>query len=371
MSGTVSHWEATAWREPWDLVIVGAGITGSSAALHFLTDHPGARVLLLERAVHPSGASTRNAGFTCFGTIGESLDDLAHESADVVFARIRQRYEGLKLLLDTLSAEEIEHRSTGGHELFLDEADFRTSVDAIPWFNERLREFTGIQHVYSGTRINGHRAISIQGEGHLHSGKLLQALHRRVRERGGEICWNMAVSEVDTGVVSLTTGDDLSARRILVATNGFTGALPGMPVIHPARGAVMVLDGDGVRDWRGTWHYDRGFVYFRDVGDALLLGGGRHVDIAGERTMEDAVNPAVRDYLLTFARETLGVKNLRVRTEWSGVMGFPEGSKTPVIRELKPDVWIAAGLGGMGVALGVGVGRDVVGEMLALSAAKG
>ncbi len=371
MSGTVSHWESTAWRELWDLVIVGAGITGSSAAIHFLTDHPGARVLLLERAVHPSGASTRNAGFTCFGTIGESLDDLTHESEDVVFARIRQRYDGLKLLLDTLPAEEIDHRSTGGHELFLDEADFRKSVNAIPWFNERLREFTGIENVCAETRINGRRAISIQGEGHLHSGKLLQTLHRRVRERGGEIRWNMAVSEVDTGVVTLSTGDELCTRHILIATNGFTGALPGMPVIHPARGAVMVIDGEGARDWRGTWHFDRGFVYFRDVGDDLLLGGGRNVDIAGERTMVDAVNPAVRDYLLSFARETLGVKNLRVNAEWSGIMGFPEGSKTPVIRELKPDVWIAAGLGGMGVALGVGVGKEVVKRMLALSAAKG
>ncbi len=364
MSGTVSHWEWTAWREPWDLIVVGAGITGSSAALHMLTEHPGARVLLLERAVHPSGASTRNAGFTCFGTIGESLDDLAHESEAAVFARIRQRFDGLNLLLQTLPADEIEHRSTGGHELFLDEADFRKSADAIPWFNERLHEITGVRHVYAETRIHGHRAISIAGEGHLHSGKLLQALHRRVRARGGEIRWNMAVSGVETGVVTLSSGDELSAKRILVATNGFTGTLPGMPVIHPARGSVLVLDGDGARDWRGTWHFDRGFVYFRDVGEALLLGGGRHVDIAGERTMEDAVNPAIRDYLLAFARETLAVKHLRVRSEWSGVMGFPEGGKTPVIRELKPDVWIAAGLGGMGVALGVGVGKEVVREML-------
>lgn len=364
MSGTLSHWESTAWRDPWDLIIVGAGITGSSAAIHVLKDHPDARVLLLERAVFPSGASSRNAGFTCFGTIGESLDDLSHESEDEVFSRIRQRYEGLKLLLDTLPAEEIEHRSIGGHELFLNDADFRNSVDAIPWFNERLRDMTGILNVYSETRINGYRAISIQGEGHLHSGKLLRALHARVKSAGGEIRWNMPVSDVQTGFVTLGTGDVLQAKRILVATNGFSGTIPGMPVIHPARGVVMVLDGDGARNWRGTWHYDRGFVYFRDVGDALLLGGGRNVDIAGERTMADAVNPAIREYLLTFASDTLGVRNIRVTSEWSGIMGFPEGSKTPHLAEVKPGVWIAAGLSGMGVALGMSLGKEVAGKML-------
>jgi gamma-glutamylputrescine oxidase len=124
------------------------------------------------------------------------------------------------------------------------------------------------------------------------------------------------------------------------------------------------VDGDGARDWRGTWHYDRGFVYFRDAGDALLIGGGRNVDIPGERTTVDAVNPRIRQYLLDFVTDTLGVKNVQVRSEWSGVMGFPEGSKTPVIEEIRPGVWVAAGLGGMGVALGMGVGREVVKKML-------
>jgi glycine/D-amino acid oxidase-like deaminating enzyme len=360
MSGTVSHWETTAWRGRWDLIIVGAGITGCATALRYFEHKPDAKVLLLERHVYPSGASTRNAGFTCFGTIGESLDDLAHETEDVVFARIRQRYEGMKLLLDTLPAEEIEHRSTGGHELFLDVSDYRKSADAIPWFNERLADITGIPHVYAGTRMKHHHAISIVGEGHVHSGKLLQALHKRVRERGGEIRWNMAVKDVETGAVRLVTGDILHADRIVLATNGFSGDIPGMPLIHPARGVVLIVDGDGARDWRGTWHFDRGFVYFRDAGDALLIGGGRNLDISGERTTVDAVNPRIRQYLLDFVSDTLGVKNAHVRSEWSGVMGFPEGSKTPVIEEVKPGVWVAAGLGGMGVALGMGVGRDGV-----------
>ncbi len=360
MSGTVSYWESSAWRESWDLVIVGAGITGSSAAIHYLKHHPGAKVLLLERAVFPSGASTRNAGFTCFGTIGESLDDLAHESEDVVFGRIRRRYEGLKLLQNTIPAEEMGHVMTGGHELFVDVDLYERCVKAIPRFNARLKDISGRDGMYAATKVNGQCAISIAEEGHLHSGKLLHALHRRVNEAGGDIRWNMPVKNVESGVVKLATGDELCAKRILLATNGFTGALTSDAIVNPARGQVLILSGKGVANWRGTWHFDRGFIYWRDVGENLLLGGARNVDIEGERTMEDGIHPAIHSHLLEFVRETLGIRDVDVQQAWSGIMGFPEKSKTPIIEEIQPGVWLAAGLGGMGVALGVGLGRDVV-----------
>lgn len=361
---SLSYWERTAWSAPHDLVVVGAGITGSSAAMFYLRKHPGASVVLLERSAHPSGASTRNAGFTCFGTVGEGLDDLANEPEDEVVDRIRRRYEGLKLLQSELPASETGHRMTGGHELFLDDADFERCAAEIPRFNRYLKEVTGEAEVYKAVRVNGKPAISISIEGHLHSGKLIKALHAQVHRLGGRIQWGMPVASVDPGEVRLASGEVLAARHILVATNGFTGAIPGMPVVHPARGLVMVVTGDGIDRWQGSWHAERGFTYWRDVDGGLLIGGGRHLDIPGERTMEHGVNPVIRDYLWTFLHDTLGVKVDTVTDQWNGVMGFPEGRKTPHLAEIKPGVWVAAGLSGMGVALGMGVGREVVGRML-------
>lgn len=361
---SLSYWERTAWRTPHDLVIVGAGITGSSAAMYYLREHPGASVVLLERNAHPSGASTRNAGFTCFGTVGEGLDDLANESESEVVDRIRRRYEGLKLLQSELSASETGHRMTGGHELFLNEADFERCAAEIPRFNRYLRDITGDPEVYEAVRINGKPAISISIEGHLHSGKLMQALHKRVRDAGGRIQWGMPVDAVEPGEVRLRSGEVITAKRILVATNGFTGTLPDMPVVHPARGLVMVVAGSGIERWTGSWHAERGFTYWRDVEGGLLIGGGRHLDIPGERTMEAGVNPVIRDYLWTFLHDTLGVQVETVTDQWNGVMGFPEGRKTPHLTEAKPGVWVAAGLSGMGVALGMSLGRDVVKKIL-------
>ena len=193
---SASYWERTAWRDQNDLVIVGAGITGSAAAWYYLRANPGASVVLLERSAHPSGASTRNAGFTCVGTVGEGLDDLANESEDEVVDRIRRRYEGLKLLQGELTAQEMGHRMTGGHELFSDESDFERCAAEIPRFNRYLKEITGESEVYKAVRANGKPAISIAIEGHLHSGKLMQALHRKVREAGGRVQWGMPVASV-------------------------------------------------------------------------------------------------------------------------------------------------------------------------------
>jgi gamma-glutamylputrescine oxidase len=359
-----SYWERTAWRKPYDLVIIGAGITGSSTALFHLRANPGASVVLLERSAHPSGASTRNAGFTCVGTVGEGLDDLANESEAEVVDRIRRRFEGLELLRRELPAEETGHRMTGGHELFLDETDFERCAAEIPRFNRYLRDITGHSEVYKADHVNGKPAIAIAIEGHLHSGKLMQALHRRVREAGGRIQWGMPVASVEPGEVRLGSGETLEARTILVATNGFTGAIPDMPVVHPARGLVMVVTGEGIGRWTGSWHAERGFTYWRDVDGGLLIGGGRHLDISGERTMEPGVNPVIRQYLWDFLHETLGVRVESVTDQWNGVMGFPDGRKTPHLAEVKPGVWVAAGLSGMGVALGMSLGKEVASKML-------
>lgn len=363
MSG-ISYWERTAWRIPQDLVIVGAGITGCSTALFYLRANPGASVVLLERSAYPSGASTRNAGFTCVGTVGEGLDDLADEPEGDVVDRIRRRYEGLRLLQQELPAEETGHRMTGGHELFPDESDFERCAAEIPRFNRFMNDITGQAEVYKAVRVNGKSAISISIEGHLHSGRLMQALHRKVRLAGGQIQWGMPVASVAPGEVRLRNGEVLAARRILVATNGFTGAIPGMPLVHPARGLVMVVKGGGIERWTGSWHAERGFTYWRDVEGGLLIGGGRHLDIPGERTMDSGVNPLIRNYLLRFLHDTLGVDVAEVTDQWIGIMGFPEGRKTPHLTEVNPGVWVAAGLSGMGVALGMSLGRDVASNLL-------
>jgi hypothetical protein len=66
----------------------------------------------------PHGASTKNAGFACFGSISEIIDDLKSHSEEEVYQLVTKRLEGLRLLR-SLGDEAIDFKPYGGYELFL------------------------------------------------------------------------------------------------------------------------------------------------------------------------------------------------------------------------------------------------------------
>ncbi len=71
----LSYWEHKTWLSNIDYTIIGSGIVGLSCALQLRKNHPKSKVLVLEKGVPPQGASTKNAGFACFGNISEILAD--------------------------------------------------------------------------------------------------------------------------------------------------------------------------------------------------------------------------------------------------------------------------------------------------------
>jgi len=71
----LSYWEIKNWFTNVDFTIVGSGIVGLHAALALRDRFPSAKILVLEKGILPQGASTKNAGFACFGSISEIIDD--------------------------------------------------------------------------------------------------------------------------------------------------------------------------------------------------------------------------------------------------------------------------------------------------------
>ncbi len=85
----LSYWERKTYFEEVDFLIIGAGIVGYSAALELREKYPHAKILILERGFLPSGASTKNAGFACFGSATELLDDLTRMDEDKVWSTVQ------------------------------------------------------------------------------------------------------------------------------------------------------------------------------------------------------------------------------------------------------------------------------------------
>lgn len=364
MNSSSSFWERTSFLKAYDVIIVGAGIVGLSSALFYKREHPSARVAVLERSFLPQGASTRNAGFACVGSIGEHLADIEKESEERVKERIKLRYEGLQLLKKTLGVEAIGYEHCGGYEFFRSMEKFKEIAPEIDRFNSWMKNLVGEEEVYSTGEIEGYPVIANRLEGALHPGKMMQALVEKVSRAGVEIKWNSTVEKVfEDGELQVAGGPVLKARKVLIAANGFVRRLLPEMEVKPARGFVVVTDKQEEMPWKGIFHHDCGYIYFRNVGKRLLIGGARNLDKEGEGTDDFGVNPAIKKHLTGFISNVLHLpENYRIDYQWSGIMGFTP-TKSPVVQQLDDHRFAAAGLSGMGIAIGMKVGRRAAGML--------
>lgn len=357
-----SYWEREEWFSSPDLFIVGGGIVGASVALFYKEQFPDHDVVIADRGFAPYGASTRNAGFACIGSISEHLADLKKAGEETVFNRIERRWKGLNLLRQTAGDENMDYQHTGGFEIFTDEEKFQHSTDQIPRMNQILEDRLGVKDVYSKTDYHGYPAIKNKVEGAINSGKLMRHLHEKLMKAGVRVWWNCPVTSVESNQVIVNDSVEINPKKTVLAINGFVSQITDLSV-KPARGVVFITKPIPDFKWRAIFHFNEGYVYFRNVGDRLLLGGGRDQAIEDETIDQFGINSTIKNYLLDFAETVLKVpSNCEIDMEWSGIMGMTE-NKEPIIKEIKPNVWAAAGLSGMGIAIGMQVAKDVVSDL--------
>ena len=367
----LSYWEHQSFFGPADVAIIGAGLVGLTAALFLKAQRPEWRIVVLERGSLPSGASTKNAGFACFGSISELMDQ---EKRGDLQAVVAARWEGLRRLRELLGDVALDYQPVGGFELFRDEeAALATECQArIGYYNELLAPVIGTNTIFrNATTSAGHlgfggitTVIENTQEGSLDAGRMMRTLLARVWGADVPVLTGCAVQalgpvEQETGAVpvQLTGGATLVAQRVLLATNAFAAELAPELVIRPGRGQVLVTEPlPGVR-LPGTFHYDHGYTYFRQLSDSrLLLGGGRHLDFQTEETAQPGLTNTVQTYLENLLHDVI-VPGCRPRIDyrWSGVMGFGP-ALAPVVDWVRPGVLAAVRCNGMGVAMGAGTG---------------
>lgn len=369
MNYSLSYWERETFFKDVDVAILGGGIVGLNAAIHLISVAPSLRVAVIDRSVLPLGASTRNAGFACFGSVSELLEDLLQRTEEEVWNLVRRRYQGLKKLRSLLHDDVLEYVPCGGYELFRqqDEALYEKCADNLWRFNSILKDVTGIEQTFAVSNqdfgfAGVRHLIFNQAEGQLNTGKMMQALIHRAQHLGIIFFNGLPIDTIETqeNKVNLITrfGWDITVKRVLLATNGFTRQLYPALDVKPARNQVLITQPIPSLRLRGTFHYDAGYYYFRNVGNRVLLGGGRNLDFEGEETPELGHTRLVQEALLHLLRQViLPDTKAEVDTWWSGVMGIG-GTKTPILEELEKNVFAAVRMGGMGVAIGSLVGEE-------------
>lgn len=364
----LSYWELKNWFTNVDYTVVGSGIVGLHAALRLRERFPDSKILVLEKGMLPHGASTKNAGFACFGSISEIIDDLKSHSEEEVFNLVQKRWKGLQLLRKRLGDERIDFKPFGGYELFLeeDESCYDECINKLPFINDILKPlfrtdvFAKEIDRFGFNGIREHLVFN-PFEAQIDTGNMMQALLKEA------IYENILILNQQTVTSFLDKGNEVEVvldnfsfmtKKILFATNGFANELINGEV-KPARAQVLITEPITNLDIKGTFHLDRGYYYFRNIGDRILLGGGRNLDFDAETTTEFAQTKIVQNKLEQLLKEViLPNQDFKIEHRWSGIMGIGN-SKNPIVSQLSQNVYCGVRLGGMGVAIGSLIGTEL------------
>jgi len=376
----LSYWEKSSFLADADYVIVGAGIVGLFTAITLKKAQPLARVVLLERSFLPSGASTKNAGFACFGSISELIEQDQTCSKREFLSVIQQRWQGLNLLISTLGAEQIAFEPCGGYELFTPEESelYQACKAKINYYNDLLQEHIGASTPIFSTADERIKEFGFKGiehlifnayEGKIDAGKMMQNLIAKARSLGVEIFFGAEVLAYQTQNKQVKISGEhfeINAKKILIATNAFAKQLlPNLSIV-PGRGQVLITKPIQNIKFNSTFHYQKGYFYFRNIDNRILIGGGRNLFFEQEESTEMHNTENILSSLKTLLSDKICPDQpIEIDYAWSGIMAFGEQLQ-PIIEKIAQGVFVAVRCNGMGIAMGSKTGESLA--KLALAA---
>jgi len=368
-----SYWETEHLLADIDYLIVGMGLVGLQTAINLKEKEPKAHVVVIDRHAWGLGASTRNAGFGCFANVSEILDDLQHDTPENVYGTIQKRYNGLQKLRTKFGDNAIGYEERGSCEIFtkLNRDELAVGIDSLQGINTILDRELGLNRVFTyksnNPLPNVSGAIHNAYEGQLNTGKLYDTVYSFAQGIGIKLYGGIELKSWEkVGIVEVETTQNLKLKtqNLVLCTNAFTGQLIEED-ITPCRGQVIVSERVDNLPCKGMYMYDQGYYYWRDIDNRILLGGARNMDVDGETSYELKTNETIVAELERFMNEQIFGKEVKIEHQWSGIMGMGKGNeKLPIVKEVESNVFLAARLGGMGVALSASVAEEVVGLVL-------
>jgi len=364
----LSYWEYKTWLSNIDYTIIGSGIVGLNCALQLKKRFPKAKIVVLEKGMLPQGASTKNAGFACFGSISEIIADLKTHEEEAIFNLVKQRWEGIQILRENLGDDAIDYQNNGGHEIFMENQEdlYHESLEKIaaintflaPIFhqnifkkNKNLFQFKGIKENY----------ITSVLEAQIDTGKMMFSLLQKVLQSGVTILNSITVegfTEAENGCTVKTNLFEFKTQKILVATNGFASQLL-QEKVNPARAQILITEPIKNLHIKGTFHLEEGYYYFRNIHDRILFGGARNLDFIAEETTAFGETTIIQNQLENILKNViLPETSFKIAHRWSGIMGLGN-QKKPIVKQISNHVYCGVRLGGLGIAIGSLIGKEL------------
>ncbi len=369
-----SYWERESFLEGFEVLIVGSGIAGLSTAIELKKQDSRRNIAVLERSWLSDGASSKNAGFACFGSVSEFLDDLKDMSFDEVVQLGVRRYNGTQKLVKEYSSDILELEWNGGHEVFFqeDEISFNDCCKQCEKINDAYYSAIGVrpyvvQHVNSFQGIeNLVGVISNRYEGGLNTGAMLRAMRTRCLEDGIHVFNGVEVegyTSSENGVQIHSSVGCWKAKQVAFCTSAFHSNLFHSVELNSKRNQVIVTRPIDNLKLNGTFHHQEGFNYFRNINGRILMGGMRHLFPNTETTSAQGNTYELKSALLSFIQTKIHTSSVvEVDIAWSGILGVGKDERA-VVKQITDCVFIGVRLGGIGVAIGSLIGEELAALM--------
>jgi gamma-glutamylputrescine oxidase len=346
-----------------DVLVVGGGFTGLSAALHLA--RTGVDVAVLEAHRFGDGASGRNGGQ--MGT-GQRLWPMEIEAA--------YGFERSKALFDL--AEEAKAHLTEFITANGIDADYREGQLSVVHKRRYLKDYRAqveeltTRYAYphvsfmdadeTAGRLGSRRyfgGIRDTGTGHINPMKLVVGSARVAAEAGAQLFENSKVERLDRRdgrIVAVTAHGEVSAERVLIATNAYGGGLDPqvdahvMPIGSFIGATEPLADPDAVLPGGESCDDSRFVVrYFRKSGDGRLLFGGREAYTSATGDIGRHIRKQIAEVYPHLA-------DVRLSHAWGGSVGITM-ERLPYVRILAPGITTIGGFSGHGVMLANFAGR--------------
>jgi gamma-glutamylputrescine oxidase len=337
---------------PVDVAVVGGGVTGCACAA--VLAKAGLKVRVHEARELASGASGRNGGFALRG--GAAPYDVS--SAAIGRGRAAAYWRSTEQALDRIAALAGDaFARTGSLRLAADEEEaeqlrleyelLREDGFDVEWRDELAEP---VRPLFAAAMFHPHDAA-------LQPARLVRRLAALATEAGADLREGSRVTSVD----------ELEARHVVVATDGYPSGLLGPleGLIIPTRGQMIATEPVPERLFECP-HYSRhGFDYWQQREDGRILAGGfRDTALDAEFTTSEDTTPVIQASLESLVSDLVGWPVV-ITHRWAGLFGFVPDFM-PVVGPVpeREGLWVAGGYSGHGMVLGFMCGELVANAIL-------
>ncbi len=354
-----------------DVVVVGGGITGLSAARELA--RAGAAVVLLEGETLGWGASTRSGGMVLCGFkwgLEQLCDRYGRETGRALLAESVAAVDHVARLGETEGIDADMQRE--GH---LELAYSRHDADELEAYGKELEAYDGSARWIPRSELRSeigtdayYGGLLFPADGGIHPGKLSVGLAHRAVEAGVDVHERTRATAIrpqrDGRVVVETTRGALIARHVFVGTNGYgDAAAPALRRrVIPISSYIIateVLDPELLRELtpRGRMFFDtKNFLYYwRGTADGRMMFGGR---ASFWPTSDEKAAAILHRGMLEIHPQLAGIS---IAYYWSGKVAFTYDRMPHAGRS--GEIFYATGCCGNGVALFPYLGTEMAGWM--------